>query len=706
MPDMASLRLTEPPRLENLPLDILLIILTYLDTARSIAGVAATCRRLHGVVRESGWRGFVRSHFAGLSLPQNIPDEDWEGWARDLTWQSRGWDRRAFSVASFVQPPRKPQHRDARAQGQGTQFRAQTVPCHIMVDAKSRFEGNSHQETVAWGAGEDVVVRYRQLGRSLTRSEQWFSMEGAPLGFKSGKDDVTSISILDKLDRSDSGLLVGRASGSLQLLTLDSNGLGPVKMTFQPSPADDSRTQIEQKEVQSFDIDGHEDTLAVSTKDNVLLYPLNGSPSDQNGTEPAQVLPTEAISLRTDPKSRSFRLLRSLKFMGNGDIALGMTSSPEPLRYLTRTPTGLEITNAAKMQASDRCPASYLSHDRDHLQTVRGLLPLHAASVAGGHQGSVLLSSWDDGTVRLQDLRTPSALDTAYQDHFEVMTPVGPLAAYGTERFVAGSARSATLKIFDLRWPARRYHYTDALPCGGEPLAPTPRPPTVGDAAATPPWHPDVARCDHVAGRVCRCHALARADFHRPNCNLYLPLIHQASSPVYSLARPSDLSPTVYVGLAGELVKLGLRRDHQHHSQHGPHHHQQQQQQNNNNNNGGGSSNNQQDRRRRRGGNGNNNNNNNNNNQNGGGGDGWCSYCCGDEDTHLLNVAARRRDRQGHAAGYAYHESFMSLIETGDGLALPDVSRSQRVPEMRRQQARRAMPATVQRTRRLDDFWM
>ncbi|KAI0133534.1 F-box domain-containing protein [Xylariales sp. AK1849] len=632
--DMESLHLRDSQSLETLPLDILLIILAYLDTARSIAGLAATCKRLYEVMKVNGWRMFVWNRFDSLTLPQSVTGGGWHGLAQELTKQSRDWERRAFSVVSWTTPTKRPPRNQHNLGNVSVtrRFRMQTVPCQVMVDATLNIEGKARKETVVWGAGEDVVARIRKTDSSPHKSEDWFALEGAPLGFKSGKDDVTSISILEQPDATAS-ILVGRASGDLRLLSMGRASFGQTQVSFRPFQIEHSGAQIEQNEIQSCDIDSFRGSLAAVTKDTVLRYPLAGqsaqtqqNDSATDGILPPHVNPTEALNLRAIYASRPFKFLRSIKFMGNGDLAVGMASSYEPLRYLTTTPTGSELIAVAKMSPSDRCAESNTLNNRD-LGTVRDILPLDAASIAGGH-GNVVLSSYDDATIRLQDLRTSSAIDTIYQDHFEVSTPVGPLVSYGMDRFIAGSARSSTLKIFDFRW-TKRYHYTDALPCRAQPLLPLPRPPTIVPS-------PDVGggrRCNHLLGRLCMCHALQRTDFYRPNCNVYLPVVHQSASPVYSLAKASDLSPTVFAGLAGELVEMSLG--------------------------------------------------------------------------HSDDLGRPQPKYRANPAEYSQHRGIVSLIETGDGIALNDISKSQRVPEIRKQIYRADRTPNVRHTMfRLDDWLM
>ncbi|KAK9417307.1 putative F-box domain-containing protein [Seiridium unicorne] len=629
LPDMASLRISDSPRLDSLPELVLSTIISHLNTAQSVARLSSTCKKLRILVESQGWRVFVCGRFGTLALPQRTEGNDWIGLARKLTWQSRAWDRRAFSVASLIPPDKEApgnaqghggqggrggragrggrggRGRRAGRGGRGGRSRMQTYPPHILVDANSRIEGYVEEETVAWGAGEDVVVRWRETRHSSLTQEKWGTIEGANTGFRSGTDDVTAVSILNDSTQSPA-LLVGRASGYLQLSSISLNDFGRSIAWFQPQPSQVG-TSIEQREIQHFDTNISKHTMAVATKDNLLFYPLPETWSTPDQGE-YLVQPSESFDVRKIRNAEEFMLLQQVRFMESGDLALGMSSSPAPLRYLTRTPTETIMTNASKMHPSRRCTDTYI-YGNGQPQTLRSILPVSRASVAGG-SGNVALSSYDDGTIRLQDLRTSSAIDSIFQDHFEVTTPVGPLISYGMERFVVGSARDTILKIFDFRW-SKSYYYTDALPCSKAPLGPTPKPLTW----QSPPQGPERGSCLHLSDRPCRLHALARTNFYRPGCNIYLPVFRQPNSPIYSLAKASDTSPVMYAGLAGELVKIGLR----------------------------------------------------------------------DQETDARESYYMQSAGDGNRCGYGYQESFTSVVETSDGIALSDISKSSRVPAIYKQ---------------------
>ncbi|KAI3317717.1 hypothetical protein HD806DRAFT_359886 [Xylariaceae sp. AK1471] len=540
-PNMETLKISEPPRLDTLPTDILFIIFGYLDTARSVAHLAATCKGLHQLILVGGWRIFVTSCFSSLTLPKTSSEEDWAKLARVLTAQSRDWDRRAFIFHSLSPlQTRRPNGRRVYA--------AQSIPGNIIVDAHMQRQGHFDEEIVVWGAGEDVLARNRRKSRTTTVSESWHCHKGSETGFAAGKDDTTAIKILKSHHsggEEHSGVVVGRANGDLRLLSVGYSGFGHTLMQFRPRPS----SSVHQREIQAIDVNRDSGILAAGTRENVLLYsiPSQGDTHSDNGTIFSSVDPITAISLKDAPQSSPFDFIRSITSLNKETIAVALNRSFNPIHVLNVTPTGLEVSKAARM------PSEY-PHIGANPRTVRALLPVDVSSVAHGG-GNVMLSSWDDGTIRLQDLRTPSLVDRVYQDNFEVATPINALISHGLERFVAGSAYSHMLKIFDFRWP-RRYYHTDSLPCTNNSPYPIPKPPTIVDE---PKYHDNRPLCDHILGRLCRWHALSRYDFYRPNCNIYLPFRNYASSPIYSLAKPSDVSPTIYAGLSGLLVEVILK---------------------------------------------------------------------------------------------------------------------------------------------------
>ncbi|UKZ52864.1 hypothetical protein TrVGV298_006651 [Trichoderma virens] len=178
-----------------------------------------------------------------------------------------------------------------------------------------------------------------------------------------------------------------------------------------------------------------------------------------------------------------------------------------------------------------------------------------------------------------------------------------------------------------MRW-TRPYSYIDALNCSKTELGPTPK--TLTGIPA--PRSSDYAKCCHLSGYQCNLHSLARTDFYRPNCNLYLPVVYPAVTPLYSLAKSSDTASNVYAGVTGELLKISLR------------------------------------------------------------------------DTAVDEREDFCMERMGdkNRCGYTFHRSLANLVETGDGIALSDISKSKRLPLLFKQNPELLSAADTGELRRLD----
>ncbi|KAI1326728.1 hypothetical protein F5Y16DRAFT_373864 [Xylariaceae sp. FL0255] len=541
VPDITALRISESLRLSTLPADILFIIFTHLDTARSFTHLAATCKGMNLLVDTSGWRIFVSTCFSSLS-PAFDSGQDWKELARVLTAQSRDWDRRAFVFSSLAPPPDT-----RRPHGRARQPHHQTIPRNIIVDAHLRTKGNIREELLVWGAGEDILARIRRSDKTAVLSESWHCYSGSQLGFVAGKDDTTAVAILKNPSDNDTSCaaIIGRANGDLRQQSINDNNFGRTLVQFRPT----SSQATAQRSICAVDINHSPKTLVAGTREAIVFYPIPDElpPQHDDSSDGPIVNPIDVISLKNVPQSSPFDYIRSVKSINQSTVAVALNRSFDPVQILTMTPSGVEITAAAKTM----CPLLCIDPKP---RTVRALLPVDMGSIASG-TGNVVLSSWDDGTIRLQDLRTSSPFDRIYQDNFEVATPINALVSFGLERFVAGSAFSHLLKIFDYRWD-KGYYHTDSLPCASRNPYPAPRPPTVVEE---PQYAENRSSCNHVLNRLCRWHMLSRHDFYRPNCNIYLPFRHYDSSPIYTLAKPSDISPSIYAGLSGLLVEITLR---------------------------------------------------------------------------------------------------------------------------------------------------
>ncbi|KAK3945625.1 hypothetical protein QBC46DRAFT_249300 [Diplogelasinospora grovesii] len=545
--------------LPDLPDDVQILVLSNLESARDIRAVSLACRSLHRHVQEEGWRAFVLSRFPTLSIPApsntDTRGREWQKRAESLTFQSRCWDRRSFEALATL---------DRRAGGVGWRDHVLRVPFRPAIDAHA--DADTREELVVWGAGDDIVARWRTMSSTRKTRASWHQLVGTEHGDQPGRGDVIAIKLVKHM-QGGSGLamIAGRNNGELSLLSAEPGpGFGKRLARFAPgSPGgDDDVNPAEPRPVQdtinSLDLQRHggrkEGMIAAATNTSIFLY----EPPPEKHDQVSEVAPSTAYDLKEHVFDSESAQLRNAVWMGRGDVlALALKGCKHQLRYLAVTPSGewaphtaaknLRVKREFGIKSKSLCPNS--------LAPVR-----QQGSSTGGT--SLLLSAWGDGTCRLQDLRTPSPFDAVYHDNTDPAAQMEALMTYGSERFVGGGLGAPTVKIFDFRW-TKGYYHSSGLPCSDRSPFPEPEQPflkkTTGD------WANSRTRCDHMLGLRCRWHDLSRHIYYRPNANLLLgkPLIKAETGRwrrygVCSLGKASDMSPNFYIGIAGGVIEAQL----------------------------------------------------------------------------------------------------------------------------------------------------
>ncbi|GKT65965.1 F-box domain containing protein [Colletotrichum tofieldiae] len=516
---------------DQLPDDIVLEIVSHLRTARDVARLASSCKHLHSLLGEDGWRTFVRTCFPLLSLPLGKAPR-WDVLANTLTRQARAWDTKAFQPVAYTDDHRR----------DGNYFTGYTNagrPFHPVIDARLTFDNS--WEVVSWGAGEDVVGRFRPLnsgGRG--ESDAWFRMEGKTKGYEAGVGDVTAIRLVEPEGKL--GLLVGRANGDLQLVSAAPGSAGKTLANYSiPAPTGGLEATT-WTSIGSIDTLPNQSSVIAGNRATVSLFPLDTAERTGETVPPLDSQTFEALG-----QGGRTQFIHSAKALNNDTIVCALSGDANPIRYLTVTPSGFTPSLAAKN-------ASLLASrgiDPDKKQTVRAI---HAINPGPAGHTNLLLSAWDDGTIRLLDVRTPSPYDVLYRDMYQPFETHSSLLAYGSDRFVAGSNELEALKVFDFRW-SKSYHHSAALPCWSG----TPFPDPLRGTSSRPLSMRGVG-CDYARGRDCVWHEYSRRDYYRPNYRFHVMPFRDAArssiSRIFSLAKASDVSESFYVGLAGAVAEF------------------------------------------------------------------------------------------------------------------------------------------------------
>ncbi|KAM0286729.1 hypothetical protein ACHAQH_000749 [Verticillium albo-atrum] len=502
--------------LAALPTDILLEIIAHFPIAAPIASLSRTSKALHALVAHQGWKIFLLNAFPSLNLVEP-PAARWDILARALTTNSRLQDRHSYVPVVYT---------DSRS-STGNFFHGYSSNAHPFspcVDARVVHAGT--QELVVWGAGEDLVGRFRGV---TSKAEGWFRMEGRTAGHKPVEGDVTALRIAEPNGRL--GMFVGRASGGLELISADGRDAGRVVREFEVPRLRGTAQGASWGSVGFVNLfPGHERVVS-GNRASLGIYSLT--------SEEDRVRPLESYTF-PGPNDAPTRFIHTAKPLSGTTIACALGGDDAPLRFLTLTPTGLTPLSTGK-------PQRLLSKlPKGGQTTVRALETLSP---------NILLSAWDDGSVRLTDLRSPRGEDALFRDRaYQPDEPLSSLLTWGTERFVAGSNEHPHLKIFDVRRPERGYAYTDAAPCRVQ--GPVPAPQGGWDALlnARP-------RCDVLSGKRCGFHALGRSVGNRPSSVVILqpgPEARTRPARVHGLAKAGDASGSFYIGLPGAVAEVRL----------------------------------------------------------------------------------------------------------------------------------------------------
>ncbi|KAF5542733.1 hypothetical protein FNAPI_9897 [Fusarium napiforme] len=382
--------------LASLPDDIVLDIVEHLDTARDVAHVSALTKHLQSLIRQDGWRTFVKTRFPSLQIDTNS-ETRWISVADRATYLDRCWEKRGFWVNVLREKKNQPERFQRRVAG------SQSVLFHSVLDA--RLMSSLNNEVIAAGVGENLMVCIKPVDG---QQDAWYQIGGHDHGYRAGTGDVTATSVTE--NDGISNIVVGRANGDISIhsgkdkfATLAKH-LNPTDEALLSHASDPMRKSPGQVAVSS--LQWHPETnLLASGKGSVLtLYNL--------GVSDDQVLsPLDYHEFSKASPADEASLLRSTKFMGKDIMACALGGTRNPLRWGQLTPAGLQFFNA--------------------------------------HSNSILV-----------DIRTPSPQDAIYRDRFQPYQAGSSLLVYGTERFVSGSNTAPDIRLFDFRYPKPYHHTT------------------------------------------------------------------------------------------------------------------------------------------------------------------------------------------------------------------------------------------------------
>ena len=520
------------PTLATLPPEILIQVVTHITRAKELCHLSLVCRRLHTFIEDDGFRVLSQTLFPYVQFPSTHTDSFWRDALHGLITQARNWDRKAF-IAWVINSETDTNQKNVKNKRHTRNARhGQTMGFIPVIDSYEAWYGgdwSSRKEIVAWGAGADLVVRTRTMGRqaqdtwngSINRSPKDFNAHRHAYkrayyhepGVSEGLDDITFINLLQQASIVDlEQLIIGRVSGALELISLNINtSQSQVQCSF----------ATEGRPVRSATTNDGQTLLAACLADsNVSLFSISSS-TGNIASESAPVAKTPAYQAGKVGRTWTSR------FLNNTRLVVGYGSTQQTVRVYD-VGRGELTSEATKLfNAEAGCHAV-------NSTSVYSLSPIVTSSSAGGTGGDIFLSGAYDGLVRLHDLRSANSTVAVFRDHVDD-SPVYSLLPVLNEQFVAGGGRHSVMKIFDLRMPGSRLYSSTSI-----------------------------GQSTNTRGGMGTQKGPCEREKRRSNWNTFLPISRQPlsrgtnDSSVYALSKPSQCSPTLYAGLQSTIVQVDM----------------------------------------------------------------------------------------------------------------------------------------------------
>ncbi|KAL2822848.1 hypothetical protein BJX63DRAFT_116 [Aspergillus granulosus] len=499
--------------LSDLPAEIIYLIATHLPTASGFVFLARTCRRLHQIITSEDWRifrAFVDAQFNSIPTPGF-----WKDAAQALTSRSRALDRHAVIGRVMVRPARP---LPVGGSIQATRGDNPTHGYQPAIDSYEIWNGSSwhdRHEVLAWGAAHELILQIRQTGSKQNHTSFLFN----DLEHISSHDDIRGLHLLrpeHKAKKSDQEhLIIGRMRGDLVHL-----GIKPDTQSYEYM----QRFQTFGRPIKRTSMgDGPEPILAVHLNDGTLAF-------YSTTTDETEVKAFAQLQINTGPWARN----NSSSFISPNRFAVGTGRSEDAIAVSTISQERISVDRS--ISSDSFIPSSLHGHSKRPIVTA--IAPLDGQTTRAS-VGNVFLAAWGDGIVRLHDIRSDKPYEQRYVDMAD-LNPVYCIHPFGHDRFVLGAGGDAVVKIFDLRLPST-YDYLSARP----------QPISRGPSTEKPFQAVRQTRLSKELSLF-----LSFNDLSSRNGRNHPRFPRRYRGPIYTMSTPSLLSPTIYTGVAGGVIRL------------------------------------------------------------------------------------------------------------------------------------------------------
>lgn len=532
--------------IDTLPNEILSLITTHLERPRDLLYLSLASRRLSEFAKLDGWKALLRGRFGLSGL-----DADAYNAVHGVTTLCRNWDRRGL-IARYLEPTEKTMSMNTWRAERWRGPQGQTMGYQPSIDSYEEIYGSwgERKEVLAWSAGTQIVMRTKETGANIEKIRQreegldqasdqtwrydafrhlntWFTYKIPDSS--EGRDDIVDLKLLrpHQRDSASEDIVFGTASGQLSLLSA-SPDFAETRVQNYNTDHPDITGELRKRAIVDLSISSSSTPLLATALSDASLavYPIDRHNFSDEAIEPSST--TKAVL-----DGKPHRRLWSCEFVSDDAVAVGWGPHAEPIEVYHIGPEGFLSEPLRRFNVT----SENLAHSNH--TSVYPILPLPSTSPGASEAGNTFLSGGYDGIVRLHDMRSPRGFEQIFWDPTND-SPVYSLAAHGRERFVAGVALHAMIKVFDLRLSGSHSYHAVSPP-------------------KSKPKGKAVSR-DSTTNIIID-DSRSKIPIRSGGWNLYLKPRNstsrtQQSSPVYSLSVPSPTSQNLYAGLEGAVQSL------------------------------------------------------------------------------------------------------------------------------------------------------
>lgn len=391
--------------LSVLPVEIIIQIFAYFETAEDFANFSLTCKVLHSTVSKVGWKCYVKKRYPNIQVAgPNHSDA-----AQGLTQLSEAWSRRAV-LGKRLEPSgyvydlirRTRFTRWTRPSGQTMGFQAQ-------IDSYEESTGESwdaRKEVVAYSAGSQLVIGIKDMGPAGRRKWESSSARDRELEFdnfrhrnkwlvykphnvREGQDDILNVNLI-RPHQTVSGrvdsfkAIVGNANGELSMISMLPEQSRNSK-SYQRISFNTLHNSIKAAHVSP----SSTPLLAASvSKKTVAIYGLENISSNHLAATQFNVINKEQDALTKNVDSHG---IKAIRFISDEILAIGMIHDAAPKIFRLRPEGPIEI--APSLVHDDRSLSEDLKNMSDYRKGVSCLAPIPFNSFMGGGNQAFLSST-------------------------------------------------------------------------------------------------------------------------------------------------------------------------------------------------------------------------------------------------------------------------------------------------------------------------